>query len=152
MNKKAITVAAVIAAATPFIAKWEGVRLVAYYDIVGVPTVCYGETRGVSITDRYTTEQCVNMLRDGVADFYTELDPYMNDNIPVGVQASLLDLAYNVGVPSVRSSTMLRKANAGDYKGACAELGKWVRAGGGVVKGLVNRRAESKEKLCLAGL
>lgn len=145
--------AAVIATATPFIAKWEGLSLVAYRDIVGVPTVCYGETKGVKMGDRYSVAECREILESSVAEYYRELQPYIkNKNMPVGVQASLLELAYNVGVTPVKNSTMLKLANAGKYKEACQELSKWVKAGGGTVKGLVNRRADSKVNLCLKGL
>jgi lysozyme len=47
---------------------------------------------------------------------------------------------------------MMKLANQGKYEQACKELDKWVKAGGGKVQGLVNRRAESKTKLCLVGL
>ena len=155
IKKKAMTGAtvAVLALATPFIAKWEGVSLVAYKDIVGVPTVCYGETRGVTMKDSYTKQQCQDMLKVAVEDYYNKLKPYMtNPDIPVGVQASLLELAYNVGIGAAGKSTMMKLANQGKYEQACKELDKWVKAGGGKVKGLVNRRADSKVNLCLAGL
>lgn len=145
--------AAVIATTTPFIAKWEGLSLVAYKDIVGIPTVCYGETRGVEMGDRYTKAQCDEMLKKSVEEYYIKLQPYMtNKNIPIGVQASLLELAYNVGVSAAGNSTMMKLANQGKYKEACKELDKWVKAGGGRVQGLVNRRADSKVNLCLKGL
>ena len=75
-----------------------------------------------------------------------------NPDIPVGVQASLLELAYNVGIGAAGRSTMMKLANQGKYVEACKELDKWVKAGGGRVKGLVNRRADSKVNLCLTGL
>ena len=153
LKDKAITTVAVIALSTPFIAKWEGLSLVAYRDIVGVPTVCYGETRGVTMKDSYTKQQCQDMLMLAVAEYYNKLKPYMtNPDIPVGVQASLLELAYNVGIAKAGRSTMMNLANQGKYTEACKELDKWVKAGGGKVKGLVNRRADSKVNLCLAGL
>jgi GH24 family phage-related lysozyme (muramidase) len=155
IKKKAMTgvTVAVLALSTPFIAKWEGVSLVAYKDIVGVPTVCYGETRGVTMRDSYTKQECQDMLMLAVADYYNKLKPYMtNPDIPVGVQASLLELAYNVGIGAAGKSTMMKLANQGKYDEACKELDKWVKAGGGKVKGLVNRRADSKVNLCLAGL
>lgn len=145
--------AAVLATTTPFVAKWEGLSLVAYKDIVGVPTVCYGETSGVKMGDKYTKAQCEAMLKDSLKEYYVDLQVCMtNPNIPVSVQSSLLELSYNVGVPKVCTSTMMKKANLGQYKEACNELGKWVKAGGGTVKGLVNRRADSKINLCLKGL
>lgn len=148
-----VAAAAVIALSTPFIAKWEGLETVAYKDIVGVPTVCYGETRGVKMGDTYTKEQCMAMLQKAVTDYYIGLQRYItNKEIPVGVQASLLELAYNVGISAAGNSTMMRLANAGKYKEACQQLDRWVKAGGGTVRGLVNRRADSKVNLCLKGL
>jgi len=148
-----VVAAAVIAASTPFIAKWEGLSLVAYRDIVGVPTVCYGETRGVQMGDSYTKAECEEMLRKSVAEYYAKLQPYMtNKNIPIGVQASLLELAYNVGIHAAGTSTMMKLANQGKYKEACQQLDRWVKAGGSKVQGLVNRRADSKVNLCLKGL
>lgn len=145
--------AVVIATATPFIAKWEGLETTAYRDIVGVPTVCYGETRGVKMGDTYTKEQCMEMLKVAVGEYYSKIEPCMtNKDIPVGVQASLLELAYNVGTGATCKSTMMRLANQGKYKEACKELDKWVKAGGQTVRGLQNRRADSKINLCLKGL
>lgn len=145
--------AVVIATATPFIAKWEGLETTAYRDIVGVPTVCYGETRGVKMGDTYTKEQCMDMLKVAVGDYYRKIEPCMtNKDIPVGVQASILELAYNVGTGAACKSTMMRLANQGKYKEACRELDKWVKAGGQTVRGLQNRRADSKINLCLKGL
>jgi lysozyme len=145
--------AVVIATATPFIAKWEGLETTAYRDIVGVPTVCYGETRGVKMGDTYTKEQCMDMLKVAVGDYYRKIEPCMtNKNIPVGVQASILELAYNVGTGAACKSTMMKLANQGKYKEACRELDKWVKAGGQTVRGLQNRRVDSKVNLCLKGL
>jgi GH24 family phage-related lysozyme (muramidase) len=153
LKDKAITAVTVVALSTPFIAKWEGLSLVAYRDIVGVPTVCYGETRGVTMKDSYTKQECQDMLKVAVAEYYNKLKPYMtNPDIPVGVQASLLELAYNVGIGAAGRSTMMKLANQGKYAEAGKELDKWVKAGGGRVKGLVNRRADSKVNLCLTGL
>jgi lysozyme len=145
--------AVVIATATPFIAKWEGLETTAYRDIVGVPTVCYGETRGVKMGDNYTKDQCMDMLKVAVGEYYTKIQTCMtNKDIPVGVQASLLELAYNVGTGAACKSTMMKLANQGKYKEACRELDKWVRADGQPIKGLQNRRADSKINLCLKGL
>lgn len=149
----ATTAALVIATATPFIAKWEGVELKAYRDVVGVETICFGDTHGVQMGDVETMQGCIDRLEDDVSMFYREITPCMtNKAIPVGVQASLLELAFNVGSGPVCRSTMLKKANTGDFIGACNELRKWVIAGGRKWKGLENRRADSKYSLCLQGL
>lgn len=55
--------------------------------------------------------------------------------------AAVVSFAFNLGVNALRNSTLLRKLNARDYAGAAAEFGKWNKAGGQVLKGLVRRRA-----------
>lgn len=40
----------------------EGLSTSAYRDPIGIPTVCVGETRGVKMGDRYTREECLEML------------------------------------------------------------------------------------------
>lgn len=136
--------AAVIAVALPFIASWEGKRNYAYQDSVGVWTICYGSTAGVKKGDYKTDAECELLLKQEVGEFWNRMDKCINDDVPVSVQASLLELGYNVGTHAACNSTMVKKANAGDYKGACEQLDRWVRAGGRKLKGLVNRRNASQ--------
>lgn len=141
--------AAVVAMATQFIMPWEGKRNDAYLDIVGVPTICYGSTKGVKMGDYKTDAECMELLKREVGEFYAKMDACLtNKNTPVSVQASMLELGYNVGSGALCKSTMMRLANAGDYAAACAELDRWVKAGGKTIKGLVNRRNASEE-MCM---
>ena len=144
---------AVMAAAVALVGAWEGLRTVAYRDVVGIPTVCFGETRGVEMGDRYTVDECKAMLGDGLIEFEAGMRKCLTspDAIPDGAYVAFLSLSYNIGPGAFCKSTLVRKANVGDIKGACDELPKWNRAGGRVVKGLTNRRAAERE-LCLKGL
>ncbi|MDH0494146.1 lysozyme [Comamonas aquatica] len=67
------------------------------------------------------------------------------------VQASFIDMIYNLGAPAVQGSTLLALANAGDLDAACAQMPRWVRGtvNGQSVRlpGLVDRRATTAE-LC----
>lgn len=144
--------AAVLALAVPFIAGWEGKRNHAYLDTIANPpvwTVCYGQTGSKAYKGAYYTDtECEAMLRQSVGEYYSRISACMSDSVPISVQAALLELAYNVGSGAVCNSTAMRKANAGDYSGACAELDKWVNAGGKRVRGLVNRRNASQD-MCM---
>lgn len=61
------------------------------------------------------------------------------------VLGALTDFAYNLGVARYRASTLRRRINQEDWEGAKTELGRWVRGGGRVLRGLVLRRqAEAK--------
>lgn len=54
--------------------------------------------------------------------------------------AALDDLVYNIGIGAFRSSTLLRRLNAGDYEGAAQEILRWDHAGSKVIAGLLRRR------------
>lgn len=140
-----------IAMTVAFLMPWEGKRNEAYLDTIASPpvwTVCYGETNPKYAFKgaRYSDDQCLEMLKDRTASFYADMSSVAKvDVIPASVQASMLELLYNVGQSQFNKSTMLRKANSGDYAGACSELDRWVKAGGNTIKGLVNRRNASEE-------
>ena len=68
-----------------------------------------------------------------------------------GQRAAFLSFAFNVGDDAFCRSTLVRKANAGDFDGACAELSRWIYAGGKQLPGLVKRRAAERQ-LCERGL
>lgn len=55
---------------------------------------------------------------------------------------AMVSLAYNVGLGNFSGSTLLKKHKAGDYAGAKMEFAKWNKAGGRVMAGLTNRRAD----------
>jgi lysozyme len=145
--------AAVMAAALPVVERWEGLRTSPYEDVVGVLTVCYGETEGVEMRD-YAPAECESMLQDRLLrDYYQPLVACIDGlpSAPVEVQAAFTSWAYNVGVGAACGSTLARYARAGEWEAACNELPKWRFAGGKVWQGLVNRRADERE-LCLGGL
>lgn len=142
-----------LAAAVALIGGFEGKSNVAYRDIVNVWTICYGETRNVSPGDIATNAECDAMLRSRVIQFERELDACMKPPVPVPVptKIALVSWTYNMGSSAACKSTLVRKANAGDLRGACNELPRWNRAGGRVIRGLTNRRVTERE-LCLSGL
>jgi lysozyme len=144
-------VASAIALAVATIAPWEGRRNTPYRDIVGVWTVCDGETR-VPMR-RYSDAECDAMLERAVAvDFAPAVFacvPGLRDR-PRPAAASI-SLAYNIGAAGFCRSTAARRFNAGDWRGGCDAIARFNMAGGKVVRGLVNRRA-AEVKLCLSGL
>ena len=131
--------------AAHFIAKWEGCKLSAYRDVVGIPTIGYGRTTNVNMGDVCTQEQADAWLAEEVEQFKrgvrgAVLVP-LNDN----QLAACTSLAYNIGLAAFRGSTLLRKLNDGDYQGAADQFLVWNKAGGRVVQGLVNRRAAERD-------
>ncbi|TNJ39064.1 lysozyme [Phaeobacter sp. B1627] len=140
-----------LASAVSFIGQWEGLRTEAYRDIIGIWTVCYGETRGVQPGDSYSTADCDAMLAREIVAFEAQLDRCLTAPVPVGVKVALVSWTYNVGAGAACRSTLVRRANAGDLAGACHQLPRWNRAGGRVIRGLTNRRM-SERAMCLRAL
>ena len=117
-----------------------------YRDVVGVLTVCDGHTGGdITPGRRYTDKECDALLNADLRAVAAGVDPYIRSDISNTQRAAIYSFAYNVGVTAFRNSTMLKKINAGDQKGACAELHRWTYAGGKQWKGLMNRRAIEHE-------
>ncbi|MCA8110270.1 lysozyme [Burkholderia cepacia] len=143
--------------------QFEGCRLTAYQDSVGVWTIGYGHTgqdvyKGLTITqekaeqlllqDIAKASAAVNRLvtldRAGAAD---------TDGLPDLTQDefdALVDFTFNLGAGRLAGSTLLKKLNAGDIEGAAAEFPKWIYAGGKVLAGLVKRR-DAERALFLLG-
>lgn len=132
---------------------WEGMRTRAYRDVVGVVTVCFGETRGVKMGDKYTPDECREMLGDALVEFEQGMRKCLTnpDAIPAKSYVAFLSLTYNIGVGGFCKSSIPGKLNRGDVRAACNTLPSFNKAGGRVIKGLVNRRADER-KLCLQGL
>ncbi len=146
-----LSLAGLLAVST--IGVFEGLRLYSYPDIIGVWTACYGETNGIRPGMRFTKQQCDTMFTDRLVEFETGMRKCLTkpDTIPDKPYVAFLSLSYNIGTGAFCRSTLVRKANAGDIRGACNELPKWNRAGGQVVAGLTNRRL-NEQRLCLDGL
>jgi lysozyme len=150
MSKKpaAYLLGAVIAVAAAFGTHFEGQRLTAYQDTGGVWTLCDGHTAGVRPGDTATSAQCQAWLQQEMGDALATVQRCITTPLSLGQLAAFTDAAYNAGPAIVCGSTLQRKANAGDVAGACAELPRWVYAGGKVLPGLVARR-EAERKLCM---
>ncbi len=140
-----------LAAATIFIGGWEGRELRAYRDIVGVWTICFGDTRNVVPGQVATPAECDTRLARGIAEYEAGLDKCLRAAVPGKMKVVLVSWTYNVGVGAACSSTLVRRANAGDLAGACNQLSRWNRAGGKPVRGLTRRR-EAERAMCLAAL
>lgn len=140
--------------AVGLIAGYEGLRTKAYIPVPGdVPTICFGETRGVKLGDTATPEQCRAMLGNALIEFETNMRKCLvaPDTIPDKPYVAFLSLSYNIGSRAFCGSTVAKRANAGDIRGACNAILAWNRAGGRVIPGLVNRRRD-EQKLCLEGI
>jgi len=119
----------------------EGREYVAYRDVVGVLTVCDGHTGSDILPGkRYTDKECDALTSTDLTRIARQVDPHIRVPVSETQRAAIYSFAYNVGATATINSTLLKKLNAKDYGGACAELKRWVYAGGKKWKGLMNRR------------
>jgi lysozyme len=145
-----IASAVTLAIATPFIMKWEGLETKTYRDVVGIPTVCYGDTGPhVQIGMQFTEEECRRMLDRRLLQYALQLDRCIATPLAPYQGAAVLELGYNVGTSAVCRSTMARMIREGKPASEwCAQLKRWVMAEGRRYQGLVNRREDSYQ-MCI---
>ena len=139
-----------------FVAKWEGLETKSYRDIVGVWTVCYGETKGVGPGQKHTKAECDQKLVDRlVTDFEPGVvrcvGPDSAALAPDGLYLGMMSVSYNIGTGAFCRSTAAKRAAARDWRGACTALTWFNKAGGKTVRGLVNRRNEEFD-ICVSDL
>jgi len=127
--------------------RWEGFRPVPYLCPAGVPTIGYGFTHyadGTMVTladPPMTRAQAQALLEHLVRTKYMRATMVLCPNIDTPERlGAITDFAFNLGSGNLRASTLRRKILAGDWGAVPAELRKWVRGGGRVLKGLVLRR------------
>lgn len=142
---------AAVAAATPLVIEHEGWVLKPYADPVGIRTACAGVTGSAALASTYSQSECEDITAGALLDHALAIRPCLPADLPTDTRGAFISFGYNIGATKFCASSLSRKARAGDLRGACAELGRWVYAGGRVYPGLVRRRA-AERALCEAGL
>lgn len=144
----------VSAAGLGFITQHEGKVNQTYPDPAhgwAVPTVCVGHTATAVRGRWYSDAECLALLESDAKVASAAVLRHAKVPLTQGELDAYTSFVFNVGSGNWASSTALRKLNAGDRRGACTELTRWVYAGGKKLRGLVTRRAE-ESKLCLRDL
>ncbi|NJL85752.1 MAG: lysozyme [Leptolyngbyaceae cyanobacterium SM1_1_3] len=122
------------------IKSFEGLRLKAYQDAVGIWTIGYGTTQGVTPGMEITQTQAEQLLRRDVNKFEQAVQEALQVSINDNQFSALVSFTYNVGSGAFRSSTLLRLLNQNDIQGAADQFPRWNRAGGRILAGLTRRR------------
>ena len=120
--------------------EFEGLRLNAYKDAAGVPTIGYGHTRQVRMGDRITAWYAKDLLTEDIAYFEDQvkaLDVARSE----GQLDALVSFAFNLGIDSLKKSTLLKVIREGGSKSQIKrEFKRWVYADGKKLRGLEKRR------------
>ena len=149
MSRVKIASLALSASALVGLAVFEGYSPTTYLDIVGgIPTIGFGTTENVRPGQKTDPVAALQRKLSDIQKFEGALKTCVKVPLHQYEYDAYLQLAYNIGPGNFCSSTLVKKLNAEDYKGACQEILRWNRAGGKVVRGLSKRR-EQEYKLCI---
>jgi lysozyme len=140
-------------AGVALIKQFEGLRLTAYLDSVGIWTIGYGTTvypngKKVAKGDTCTEAQANEFKANDLKKFVPAVSSLIQVPVTQNQFDALVSLTYNIGVGAIGGSTLIKKLNAKDYKGAAEQFLVWNkgRVNGvlQVIPGLTNRRIKEK--------
>ena len=118
----------------------EGLRLEAYKDAAGVPTIGYGHTKNVRMGDRISEYWAKEMLREDIEEAEWQVKDLKVARTE-GQLDALTSFVFNLGIGRLKESTLLETIRRGASKAAITrEFKKWVYADGKKLPGLVKRR------------
>ena len=126
------------------IKKFEGCELYAYQCSAGVWTIGYGHTKDVEPGMQITKEDAEEILVEELHEYESYINDFVTAPLSQNQFDALVSWVYNLGPANLKSSTMLKVLNAGDYDEVPAQMKRWNKAGGKRLEGLIRRReAES---------
>jgi lysozyme len=117
-------------------------RYLAYRCPAGVWTIYTGCTEGVHEGMIISEAEGKAMFRRELAKHEAAVARLVAVDLTQGQYDSLVSFSYNCGIGALTGSTLLKKLNAGDTKGACNEFSKWDKCNGKPLRGLTIRRAK----------
>jgi lysozyme len=150
-TRSAVAALALSAAAFVGLLQHEGFRDTAYHATAdekarGINTIGFGTTDGVKQGDKITVERALGRALTDGAKFEGAIKRCVKVPLHQHEYDAYVSLAYNIGEGAFCGSTLVRKLNAGDYAGACAEISRWDKQSGKVLPGLTKRRADDRAK------
>ena len=128
---------------------FEGLKLKAYDDGVGVWTIGFGTTiypNGIKVRkgDTCTEAQAKAYMAHDLKKFESTVNSAVTVPVNQNQFDALVSLTYNIGMGAFKESTLLKKLNLSDYKAASAQFAVWNKGGRKVMQGLVRRRADER--------
>lgn len=98
----------------------EGLRLKAYLDPVGVPTIGYGHTKGVKLGQTITKEQAVQLAQQDIKQFENAVDRNIKVPLSQNQYDALVSFAFNLGEGNLKKIS--GDINAGNFAKAAKRM------------------------------
>ncbi len=142
------------------LAEWEGIRLTAYKDVAGYPTIGAGHLltkderssgkifiggEAVPYAGGLTEQQALGLLAQELMIFEQAVSKGVTVPLTQNQHDALVCFAYNIGPNAFRHSTLLKLLNNRNYAAVPKQLRRWIYSGGKKLKGLINRREKEVE-------
>jgi len=130
---------------------FEGLRLAAYRDTVGIWTIGYGHSsragRPVPVSGMVITAAAADLiLSNDLQAIEAGVLAAIKRPMEQGQFDAMVSLAFNIGLGAFRSSSVARYFNRGQPILAADAFRLWVRAGGKVLPDLVRRREAERQE------
>ena len=122
------------------IKKFEGCKLEAYQDAVGIWTIAYGRIKEVKEGHTCTQEQAEAWLDEELHEYQSYIDDMVKVDLEQCQYDALVAWVYNLGPSNLKASTLLKVLNTSKYKDVPEQIKRWNKAGGKVLDGLIRRR------------
>lgn len=132
----------------------NGPALESYKCPAGIWTIGYGLTSSMGIIEvvdglKITEDQANAYLDSAIKKISAQIIPLIHRELSDEKFSSLISFVFNLGIGSLSDSTLLKRLNDGDFKGAANEFLKWdkYKDKDGVIKeseGLLRRRFEER--------
>lgn len=134
------------AAGRKLICDFEGYKLKAYRCPRGIWTCGRGSTGpDVVASTEWTAEQAEARFDADLRKFEEGVERLVKVKLSDNQFSGLVSFAYNLGLRTLESSTLLKLLNAGQYREAAEQMPRFCHSGGQVLPGLVRRRAAERD-------
>lgn len=90
---------------------------------------------------RWTQEMADNVFVSDLLKFERGVSELVKVGLTQRQFDALVSFSYNCGLNALKTSTMLRELNAGNYGAVPTQLARWDKNAGKVMRGLTRRRA-----------
>lgn len=122
------------------IEEFEGLRLTAYQDSIGVWTIGYGHTKGVYPGMTISLAQANALLDEDVRSHAAGIFNFVTVELNQNQFDALVSFHFNLGPAILQDSTLLTYINNKNWQAAANEMKAYVHAGNQILPGLVRRR------------